>query len=615
MSSDYVSLNLAAHRQRRSLGRLRHLLARSVALAWVADRRLFVLNAALQLIAGLVAAAQVLITKAVLDAIIATQSERASVTAATLPVLALAAVMAFTTVSAAVQQQLGRLFGELVSKRTWEDILDVTGRVSLRAYETPGFYDQVQRVQTNAVTRPLMLTQGLIALAGGLFGSVGLSAAIIALHPLLLPLLLLSGIPMLLATRRASRLEFQFTMAQVPVQRMRTYLAMAQTGRDEAKEVRAFGLVQALRRRYSDVYDRYVSALRVHVGRRSRLALASSLASSALLALTLLAMIWLVSDGRIGLAQAGAAIVAVRLLAAQLNLLFASAQQIFESGLFLDDLDAFFRLGEQAETVEGGAPAPAGFERLDVDDVTFAYPGTSEAALRGVSLTLRRGQVIALVGENGSGKSTLAKVLAALYDVDSGAVRWDGTDVRTYERAGLRRAVSVIFQDFVRWKLSATENIAFGDPTLPSSQPAVQNAAERAGAHGLLSRLPAGYETVLSTMFAGGTDLSLGQWQRVALARAFYRDAPFVILDEPTASLDPRAEADLFRSLREMLAGRTVLYISHRMSTVRDADLIYVMHEGRIVEHGSHDELMASGGTYSELFRLQADAYVRPAGD
>ena len=609
---DDVALAVAARQRRKSWARLRHLVATSTRLAWAADRRLFTSNAALQFLGGVVAGVQVLITKSVLDAIISTQSG-GHVSAAVAPVLALALVMAFSSASAALQQQLQRVLGELIARKTYEDVLDVSATVSLRSFESAEFYDQLQRVQANALLRPFTLTQGLIGLAGGLFGSIGLGVAIATLHPLLLPLLLLSGIPMFLATRRGSRLEFGFATSQVPKLRLREYLSRVQTGRTEAKEVRAFGLSTVLRRRYDEVYEAYLSALRRHVRRRTRLALLSSLSSSALLALTLLALIWLVTRGQVTLAQAGAAIVAVRLLSQQLGQLFGSVQQIFESGLFLEDLERFLTLGPVASEQDAGSPAPRTFDRLDVEALGFTYPGASSPALQDVSLGIGRGEVVALVGENGSGKTTLAKLLASLYDPDSGAVRWDGVDLREYQRASVRRAIAVIFQDFVRYQLSAAENIAFGRPDVDPAPDHLEQAAAQVGAHDFLARLPQGYDTLLSKEFAGGQDLSLGQWQRVALARAFYRDAPFVILDEPSASLDPRAEAELFSSLREMLDGRTVLYISHRMATVRDADRIYVLHEGRIVEHGSHDELMTAGGRYAELFNLQASAYLDSA--
>jgi ATP-binding cassette subfamily B protein len=253
---------------------------------------------------------------------------------------------------------------------------------------------------------------------------------------------------------------------------------------------------------------------------------------------------------------------------------------------------------------------PEPFRTVQADNVTFRYPGRPTAALDQVNIEVNQGEVVALVGENGSGKTTLAKVIAGLYEPDSGVVRWDGVDVHALDSGQLRDQIAVIFSDFVRYALPARENIGLGRPDEEVDDQEVIRAARITDADGFLAVLPDGYATPLSRLFAGGHELSGGQWQRVALARAFYRRAPFVILDEPTAALDPRAEHELFASLRQTLHGRTALFISHRFSTVRTADRIYVLDQGRVVEHGNHDQLMVLGGRYAELFNLQAAAYA-----
>ncbi|PZF85499.1 ABC transporter ATP-binding protein [Jiangella anatolica] len=610
-SDDPVELAASARRQRKSAGRLRALVRHSIRLTWAADRRAFVITTVLQLFGAAVIAAQVLIVKSVLDAILVV-GDGGGVGPVVLPVVLLAAVTALVAVSTAIQANQQRLLSELVLRSTWQQLLDVAGAVGLRAFESPDFYDRLQRVQTNALSRPYQLTQGLIGLAGGLAGCIGLSVAIVSFEPALLPILLLAGVPLFVSSRRESRLEFDFAVAQTPRLRLRQYLGLVQTGRDEAKEVRAYGLTGALRERFDAVYTAYADDLRTHLRRRTRLAVAGNLASAAFLAATLLALVWLVGQGRVTLAEAGAAIVAIRLLATQVGTLFKGAQQIFESGLFLDDLAGFVAMRPEAEQAEAGAPAPPSFRTLRADGLTFTYPGSTAPALDDVSIRLNAGEIVALVGENGSGKTTLAKLLATLYEPDGGAIHWDDVDVSTYSRPGLRRSVAVVFQDFVRYHLSARENIGLGDADRMDDIDAIAAAARRAGVAEVVHDLPHGWDTALSKMFKGGRDLSLGQWQRVALARAFFRDAPFVILDEPSASLDPRAEHALFQSLRDLLGGRTVLFISHRFSTVRTADRIYVLDGGRVTEQGSHDQLMAQDGHYAELFRLQAAAYLAP---
>lgn len=312
--------------------------------------------------------------------------------------------------------------------------------------------------------------------------------------------------------------------------------------------------------------------------------------------------------GDLTVGAAATAAVAVLLLANRSQLAATQLAHVLEHGKYFNDFV------ELRDWVAGLRPQPAvdtrPFRQLRVDDVTFTYPGANQPALRGLTASIDEGEVVAIVGQNGSGKTTLVKLLAGLYEPTEGTVTWDGTPVAQLAGDGGLDQVGVVFQDFGRYWFSAAENIGLGAPERISDTSAIEAAATEAGAGTFLAGLPHGYDTPLGVEVEGGADLSGGQWQRVAIARVLFRQATFLILDEPTASLDAEAEAALFETLRELRHGRTVVIISHRFSTVRSADRILVMHEGRVVEQGSHEELMAADRRYARMYRLQSSAYV-----
>ena len=609
---DPVALRVAARSQAKSLGRLAFLIRSSVSLAWNAGPRPLTALVLLQVVSAAALGLQVVAVQRLLSAVLA-PGGGADLGATAGPVLLLAGLTALSAVTGALQTQLQRVLGEMVVRTMWTRVLRVATGVDLRHFESPEFYDHLSRVQGNAVARPYQVTQGVLSAAGAVVTGLGLAVALASFSPVLLALALLGGIPLLLTSRRESRLEFDFAVAQAPAIRRRAYLVLLQTGRDEAKEVRAFGLGRWLSAEFEALYEHYLGDLRRHAVRRGLLSLVGQLGAAVVLGGTLLFLVWLISRGAIDVPDAGAAVLAIRMLATQVQSLLRSVQLIFESGLFLDDLDSFLELGMPALEQAHGSDAPASFDTIRVDDVHFSYPGASVEALRGVDLELRAGEIVALVGENGSGKSTLAKLLAGLYQPDGGRISWDDTDISRFRPASLREQVSVTFQDFVHYAFSGTDNIAVGRIDRPATPAQVRAAARATGAESVLDALPQGFDTLLSRLFVGGIDLSGGQWQRVALARTFFRDAPLVILDEPSASLDPRAEHALFATLRDVLAGRTALFISHRYATVRGADRIIVLDAGTVVEEGTHDELIEAGGQYADLYRLQSHTDIAGA--
>jgi ATP-binding cassette, subfamily B, bacterial len=607
---DHVDAELRNHRGRGRAGDLAGLLKDAVGAVWRCGRGPFLLVMGLTLAAAASTVGQLLAGSHLLDEMLAPRGGDL-LGPLVPPALTLAALTVASLGLGAAITQVQRLLGALVQRDTERRVLDVTTSVPLDAFETPEFVTALTRVEMNALTKPVEVVRAIIGLVSGLLASAGLGVVLVAVEPLLLPLLGLAGLAVQAVNRRAAQREFAAAEEQAGAVRERLYLADVLKERDTAKEVRAFDLAEVVREHWETRYSGYLSTVRGLVETRTRLAVGGAVLLGVLLTGTVLFLVWRVQTGAVALAEAGAALVAMRMLASRLQGFAAGASELLEARLFLRDLAAFLAMAP----VRSGSPAPPPtgaepFTRLTVDRVSYTYPGRDQPALRDVSLDIGRGEVVALVGENGSGKTTLAKLLAGLHEPGSGTVAWDGVPIGALEPGRVRDQTAVIFQDFARFELTAEENIGVGRASVATDRSALRHAARRAGADGFLGDLPHGYATVLSKAVPGGVDLSVGQWQRVALARAIYRDAGFVVLDEPTSALDPRAEHALLGRMREVLSGRTVLLISHRLSSVREADRIHVLDRGEIVESGDHDELMALGGRYAQLFTLQASAYA-----
>ena len=601
---------------RQRFGRVPRILLSSFRLVWEAAPGRFLASLAPQLIAAVVTAVQLIITRDLIAAVIATGSGGDMARVGYL-LGAMIALSILSTGTGLVQGQQQQVLGAIVERHTSSILLDRIIAVDLKRFETPEFQDLVRRA-TNASSRMLGVAQAAITIARGLFLIAGIGVALYILQPILLVIAIVGLVPTAFASAATSRQLYKFSKSMTPNDRRRAYVFGLFTSRESAKELRAFTLTPYLRALYQRLSNERLAEMVKNLRKRMRYQVLSAGASALVTAMTYAALAYLIIERRIGVAEAGAAIAASQQLSGQLSSLMGSLTQLYESSLYLEDWEELSRLAPARPPLTAVPATP--FERIELEHVSFGYPPSSSAdgsaqwqsrsALDDVSLEIKAGEVVALVGENGSGKTTLAKVLSGLYRPDAGRVLWDGVDAATRDPRWVYERVAVLFQDFTRFMLTARENIGLGRIDEIDDHDRIITAAARAGADSFVSMWPERYDTILGPFFIGGRDMSIGQWQRIALARAFFRDAPLVILDEPTAALDARAEHDLFTRMRDLFAGRSVLLISHRFSSVRSADRIYVLHEGRVVEHGSHDQLMELGGLYAELFALQASAYL-----
>jgi len=481
--------------------------------------------------------------------------------------------------------------------------------LDLATYEDPGFHDKLERARVQATDR-LLLIQQLGRLLQQVIATLALAAGIVVFMPWLLVLLLVCVVPAFLGESHFAFLGYGLAFRQTPVKREMDYLRYLAVSKESAKELKVFGLHRYLTDRFSTLADRIFSE---NVGLARRRFLASSFLTLVSTAGYYGAYIYVVSETLRGRISVGTLqFLAGSIAAASLNLqsIFSAFSGIADQSLFLSDLLSFLGLQPTIRSKQNGLSCPRPMRwGIEFRNVSFAYPGTRRLVLRNLDLTLNPGERIALIGENGEGKTTIVKLLTRLYDPTEGAIYLDGVDLREYDLDDYNSQIAVIFQDFMRYDMTARENIAIGQVAESHNLQEVVAAAQKSRADDVVRKLEAGYEQMLGRRFDGGVDLSGGEWQKIALARAYLRDAQILILDEPTASLDAKSEQEVFRQFAELTQNKLSLLISHRFSTVRMADRIVVLENGRIAEEGHHDQLMARDGRYAQMFDLQASSY------
>jgi ATP-binding cassette subfamily B protein len=488
--------------------------------------------------------------------------------------------------------------------------MEQAAQLDLTTYEDPAYYDRLERARVQATDRLAMIQQ-----MGRLFQQVIMtliwSSVLIYRSPLMILPLVAGVLPSFIGEVHFAFLGYEKNYQQTPRKRIMDYLRQVGGSKEAAKELKLFNLSEYFTDRFrklsQGIYEENVALANKKMLWGGLLSLISTLGYYG-------AYVYAIFEAISGRYPNVAAFVlvtqAIQQSSSNFQQAFSTASGIADQALFLTDLIAFFDIKPTVQNKPNALPAPKPIQRgFEFQNVSFAYPGTTRMVLKNFSFTIHPGERIALIGENGQGKTTVVKLITRLYDPTEGRILLDGIDLRDYDVDDLHQEMGVIFQDFMRYEMTVRENIGVGRVEIPHSEDDIHRAAEKSLAADVVKKLAAGYDQMLGRRFVSGVDLSGGEWQRIALARAYLRDAQLLILDEPTAALDAKSELEVFERFAELTTGKMALLISHRFSTVRMADRIVVLAGGRLVEEGTHQQLIALGGQYAEMFEMQAASY------
>ena len=586
-------------------------LDRAISFVWQAGAFWALCSAGLVLLQGVLPLAALYLMKLIIDAVTVAVGS-ADPAAAFRPVLvyiALAGVLAvlqalFKSISGLTQERLSLT----VSDKMYDALHEKSISVDLDYYENPKYFDTLHRAQQEGPFRPTQIVNTLIQLGQSSISLVAMAGLLLSFHWSISLILLIVALPGIFVRMKFSRIMYHWKRAKTSDERKAMYYNWILTGTAHAKEVRLFGLGGEISHRFSRVRQR----LRDETLAISRKRVFADFMVQTLGALAVFSMFAVIAfravTGAITLGDMVMFYQAFQRGLGYLRSVLKGLADLYESNLFLSYLYEFLDI--KPKVSEPVKPLPVPREMMHgvrFNRVWFNYPNTDVTVLKDISFNIKPGEVVALVGENGSGKTTLAKLLCRLYDPTEGQVCLENIALDRFESESLRREISVVFQDFVKYQLSVDDNIRFGNIHLPETDTkAVREAAEKAGIDRVIKTLPDEYQTMLGKLFEGGVELSIGQWQMIALARAFIRQSRLIVLDEPTSSLDPKTEFHIFQRFRTLMQNKSALLISHRFSTVKMADRILVLKKGRIVEQGRHEELMQENGYYAELFEKQA---------
>jgi ATP-binding cassette, subfamily B, bacterial len=515
----------------------------------------------------------------------------------------------FASTVSRIVDYLDQLLADNYTRHVSIQVMKHAAELDLLAYEDPIFYDRLERARVQATDR-LGMIQSIGRLVQQAVTTAALSVSILLFSPWLLLLLIAGVVPAFLGESHFAFLGYAKNFRQTPIRRQMDYLRILGGSKEAAKELKLFGLKDFLTGRFArhadQIYREDVSLARRKLIAGALLSILGTLGYYGAYAF----VAWRTALGLLTIGSLTFLTGAILQASTNIQQIFSTLSGIADQALFLTDLVAFLEMQPTIRSKPGAIAAPRPIRRgFEFRDVSFRYPGGSRLVLDRFNFHLRPGERVALIGENGQGKTTIVKLLTRLYDPTEGQILLDGVDLREYSLESLYAEIGVIFQDFMRYEMTARENIAIGRIDEVGNLPLLEASARKSMADEVIDRLGRGYDQMLGRRFDGGVDLSGGEWQKVALARAYLRDAQVLILDEPTAALDARSEFEVFQRFAELTADKMALFISHRFSTVRMADRIVVLEDGRIAEEGKHEELTHLGGRYAEMFEMQAASY------
>jgi ATP-binding cassette subfamily B protein len=596
-------------RSRVSWGRL---LGRAVSTVFRSSPFLAVANTVLLILQGILPVAALYLLKLTVDSLEGTIGGSEPVTFGHMALLV--ALMGAAALLTALARSLSGLAGDAQSRMVTDRMQDVLHErsvaVDLAYYEDSRFLDTLHRAQAEAPYRPTSIVNGLLRSVQDLVTLLAMAGLLLTFHWALSLVLVASSLPGVLVRMSYARRLWNWRRDSTETERASWYRHWLLTSADHAKELRLFGLGSFFRGQYRNLRETLRREMFGMARKRAAAEFAAQGSATLMVYGSFAYMAWRAWQGEITVGDLVMYFQAFQRGLSSLRGLLGSLAGLYEDSLFLSNLYEFLDLEPSVVSPPSPEPFPVPISRgISFSGVSFAYPGSDREVIRGLDLEVAAGETLALVGANGSGKTTLVKLLCRLYDPDDGRIEVDGIPLRDFSLPDLRSHVSVVFQDFARYQMTLAENIALGDIGAAGDSRRTREAAGLAGIEDLVSGLPAGFDTQLGRWFAGGVELSAGEWQKVAFARAMFRDAGIVILDEPTASLDAGSEREVFRRWRELAAPRTALLISHRFSSVKIADRIAVLDGGRIAECGTHAELMRIDGIYREMYSISAGAY------